>query len=189
MRCFWEKWNEICFKTFSVDLLYQISAKFDQWFQRWNKHKDWHVLPNVSILCTECIKLMYIVTVGIMFLVTSWSRVLLGKPKVAQLLKKFHAFYRTQRFTTMFTRDCHWSLSKARQIQSTPSHHISLRSILIYTPTSSKWSLPIRFNDQNFVCIFHLSYAFYMPCSLHPPWFNHPNIWCITLFRHFFCKM
>jgi hypothetical protein len=42
-----------------------------------------------------------------------------------------HAFYGTRRFNTVFTRALHWSLSWAISIQSTPSHPISLRSILI----------------------------------------------------------
>jgi hypothetical protein len=48
-----------------------------------------------------------------------------------QPLKNFTAFYGTRRFNTVFTRALHWFLSWAISIQSTPSHHISLRSILI----------------------------------------------------------
>jgi hypothetical protein len=49
-----------------------------------------------------------------------------------QLLKNFPSFYGTRRFITAFTRALHWSLSWARSIKSTPSHPISLRSILIW---------------------------------------------------------
>jgi hypothetical protein len=35
---------------------------------------------------------------------TIWCLVLLGKPAVAQPLKKFPAFYGTGRFTAVFTR-------------------------------------------------------------------------------------
>jgi len=35
-------------------------------------------------------------------------------------VKKFSAFYRTWRFSTMFTKAYHWSLSQAKLIQSTP---------------------------------------------------------------------
>jgi hypothetical protein len=59
----------------------------------------------------------------------SWA--LLEKPPTVQLLKNFPAFYGTRRFITMFIRALYWSLSWARSIQSTPSHPISLRSILI----------------------------------------------------------
>jgi hypothetical protein len=60
-----------------------------------------------------------------------WSRVLLEKSPIVQLLKNFPAFYGTRRLITVFTRALHWSLSWARWIQSMPSHPISLRSILI----------------------------------------------------------
>jgi hypothetical protein len=38
----------------------------------------------------------------------------LEKPTVAQQLKKFPAFYGTQKFTTVFTAASHWSLYSAR---------------------------------------------------------------------------
>jgi len=59
------------------------------------------------------------------------SRILHMKLIVTQLIKKFPTFYGTHKFITLFTRACLWSLSWARWIQSTPSHHISLRSILM----------------------------------------------------------
>jgi hypothetical protein len=55
----------------------------------------------------------------------------LEEPPIVQPLKNFPAFYGTRRFNTAFTRALHWSLSWAISIQSTPSHPISLRSILI----------------------------------------------------------
>ena len=61
--------------------------------------------------------------------VTEWA--LLEEPPVLNLLKNFPAFYGTQRFITVFPRAFYWSLSWARSIQSTPSHPITLRSILI----------------------------------------------------------
>jgi hypothetical protein len=42
-------------------------------------------------------------------------------------------------------------------------------------PRSCEWSLPFRFSDLNFVRIFHLSHACYMPRPTHPPRFDHPN--------------
>jgi len=59
----------------------------------------------------------------------AWSRVLLKKLTVTQLVKKFSTFYGTWWFITMFTRACCWSLSWVRCIQSTPLHPVSLRSI------------------------------------------------------------
>jgi hypothetical protein len=47
-----------------------------------------------------------------------WSRVLLEKLTVAQLLKKFSNIYRTRRFITLLKRACHWTLSWATWIQS-----------------------------------------------------------------------
>jgi hypothetical protein len=64
---------------------------------------------------------------------TSWSQALLEKPPIVQPFKNFPAFYGTRMFITVFTRALHWSLSRARVIQYTPSHPISLslRYILI----------------------------------------------------------
>jgi hypothetical protein len=42
---------------------------------------------------------------------TPWNRVLLKKLSVTQLVKKFPAFYGTQRFFAISARDCHCSLS------------------------------------------------------------------------------
>jgi hypothetical protein len=61
----------------------------------------------------------------------SWSWALLEKLPIVQPFKIFSAFYWTRRFINVFTRAVHWSLFWARSIQSTPSHPISLRSILI----------------------------------------------------------
>jgi hypothetical protein len=77
----------------------------------------------------------------------SWQRELRGaepffaKPPVAQLLMKLTAFYGNRRFTTVFTRALHWSLSLARRIQSISPHPIPLRSILIL---SSQLRLGLR---------------------------------------------
>jgi hypothetical protein len=59
----------------------------------------------------------------------SWA--LLEKPPIVQPLKNFPAFYGTRGFITVFKRALYWSLSWARSIQPTPSHPISLRSIII----------------------------------------------------------
>jgi len=52
---------------------------------------------------------------------TPWSRVLPEKLTGLQLVKKFPISYRTWKFSTVFTRACHLSLSWARSIQSMPS--------------------------------------------------------------------
>jgi hypothetical protein len=59
----------------------------------------------------------------------SWSRVL-EKLLVAQPLNNIRAFYGARRVITVFKRALHWSVSRARSIQSVPPHPILLRSIL-----------------------------------------------------------
>jgi hypothetical protein len=60
--------------------------------------------------------------------ITPYSRVRLKELTVTHLVKKFPAFYVTRRFITVFTTVHHWYLSRARRIQSTPYHPVSLRS-------------------------------------------------------------
>ena len=64
------------------------------------------------------------------FLLTPRSRVLLEKLIGSQLVKKFPAFYGTQRSIIAFTSAHHLSLSWAKPIQSMPPHPNSWRSIL-----------------------------------------------------------
>ena len=65
------------------------------------------------------------------YLLTPWSRVLLEKLTVFQLVKKFHAFYGTRRFITAVTSARHLSLSWASSIHSIIPQPTSWRSILI----------------------------------------------------------
>ena len=65
------------------------------------------------------------------YLLTPWCRVLLEKLAGLQLVKKFPAFYETQRFITAFTSFRHPSLSWASPFQSTYPQPTSCRSILI----------------------------------------------------------
>jgi hypothetical protein len=87
----------------------------------------------------------------------------------------------------------HRSLSWATWIQSTSSHPIYLRSILILSshprPGMAKW--PFRLSNQNSACISHMSHAYYMPRSCHSPWFitllisdEEYRLWSST-----FCKL
>jgi len=62
---------------------------------------------------------------------TPWSRILLEKLIIAQLVMKSTAIYGTWRFITVFRRAHHLTLFWARWVQSKPSHPVSLRSILI----------------------------------------------------------
>jgi len=93
------------------------------------------------------------------------NSVLLKKLTIDQLVKKLPAFYRSQRFNSVFTRTCCWILFQGSLIQSTPSRHISLRSVLILilppTPGRPKWPLHFGFSDKK-VCISHLPHACYI---------------------------
>jgi hypothetical protein len=51
--------------------------------------------------------------------------------KTAQLVRKFPAFYGTQRFINVFTTVCHNILSWVRQIQYTSPNYIYVTSVLI----------------------------------------------------------
>jgi hypothetical protein len=62
---------------------------------------------------------------------TPWSRVLLERLTVPQLVKKFNAFSRTRRFITAFTSAHQLSLSWVVSIQSLHPHTTSWRSVLI----------------------------------------------------------
>jgi len=64
-------------------------------------------------------------------LITPWKRVFLEKLTGSQLLKKYPAFYGSQRFITAFTCARHLSLTWATSIQFMPSHPTFWRSIWI----------------------------------------------------------
>jgi len=103
--------------------------------------------------------------------------------------QKFLASYGTWRFITMFTRAHHLSLSWARWIQSTTSHTISLRSILILSsdPCLGFLSCSSLYIFQPKYCMHFssLSHAHYMPCSFHPPWLDHPDnvLWSVQVMK------
>ena len=73
-------------------------------------------------------------------LLTSWSRVLLEKLTVCQLVKKFPAFYGTRRFITSFTSVRHLTVSGASSIQFIPPTSHFLKIHLIITLPSTPWS-------------------------------------------------
>jgi len=71
---------------------------------------------------------------------------------ITQLVNKFPTFNGTTKFITVFTTAHHWSFSWARCMQSTTSHPVSLRSVLIlscHLLLGLPSSLPFRFSDQN----------------------------------------
>jgi hypothetical protein len=105
---------------------------------------------------------------------TPWSKDLLHKLILLQLLEKFLAFYRLKR-TNMYTRACIRSPSWARWSHSTLSHPMSLKIHLNTSinlpsrPRPSKRSLPLNSSDRNIVRISDLLHAKYMPCPSHSP--------------------
>jgi hypothetical protein len=102
----------------------------------------------------------------LLLLLLYYYRILLEKLTVTQLVDNMPAFYGSRRFITVFARACHWSLSWARWIQSTPSppyfSEVHSDIILPSTPRSSEWCVSFMFSDQNFVPISHLSHECYM---------------------------
>jgi hypothetical protein len=113
-----------------------------------------------------------------------------GPQAVTQFLL---AFYGTPRFISVFTRVLNWFLSWARWIQSTTSHPVSPRSILILSShLHVRFSRGLfRFPDRSFVCVSNFFHACYMPRPSHPPWFYHPNIiwWSLKLCGHSICLL
>ena len=103
----------------------------------WRIHRAWLKARTTFSFCPTLLTIVvgfrlpaaqYLLTY---YLLTPCSRVLLQKLTGFQLVKKFPAFYGTQKFITAFTSARHLSLSWARSIQSIPSHSNSWRSILI----------------------------------------------------------
>ena len=138
----------------------------------------WILHSVLEFVMRRSLKLLKVI---LTYLLTSWSRVLLLKLTGTQLVKKFPEFYGTRRFTTAFTSAFHLSLSWARSIYSMPpsySLNIDLNTILPPTPSSSKWSLSLRFPHQNPVYTTHVPRTCHMPRPSYYSWFHHPNnIW------------
>jgi hypothetical protein len=88
-------------------------------------------------------------------------------------------------FISVFTTAHRWTLSWGTWIQSTSSHSISGRSILILS-SHLRLGLPScvfhsGFPTNTLVYISQLFYSWPIPCRSHIPWFHQSNsIWCIV---------
>jgi len=94
---------------------------------------------------------------------TAWSRILLEKLIVSQLVKKFSAFCGTQMFITTFTRSHHLLTYGTRWIQIMP---IYLGSVLRHPPIYT-WAfqvvsfVKVFFTpNQNAVCVYVYMYVY-----------------------------
>ena len=104
------------------------------------------------------------------YLFTAWSRVLLEKLTSSQLVKKFPAFYGTQRFITAFTsaQPPDPIPSHIDPVHALTSHFLNIHlNIILPKSGSSKWSLFLRFPHQNPVHTSSLPHTCYMPRPSH----------------------
>ena len=112
------------------------------------------------------------------YLLTPWYRVLLEKLTGLQLVKKFPAFYGTQRFITALISVRHLSLSWASPIQSIYPHPISWRSILILS-TYLRLGFPSGLLPSGFPTktLYPplLTHTRHMPSPSHSSLFYHPH--------------
>ena len=122
----------------------------------------------------------YWLTILLTYFLTPWSRVL-QKLTVSRLVKKFLAFYGTQRSITTLQNPTTSPYPEPDQFSPCPTTHflkIHLNIILPPTPGSSKWSLSIRLPHQNPAYISPLPHICYMPRPSHYSRCHHPNnIW------------
>jgi hypothetical protein len=119
--------SHVITSNYPVDLF--ISALCERrslWLRRLPSKSSKHVSDSLQKLATMLLNKCdtYLFTY-----LRSWA--LLEEPPIVQPLKNLPTLYGTRMFNTVFTRALHWFLFWAISIQSTPSHPMSLRSILI----------------------------------------------------------
>jgi len=109
------------------------------------------------------------------FLLTPWSRVLLEKLTVFQLLKKFPTFYGTRKFITAFTSARNLSLSWANSIQFIPPHSNSW--------SRTRISVQVRgFHCKRFVTGYVSTVASCLHLTLTPSWRTTPCLLSATAY-------
>ena len=113
------------------------------------------------------------------YLLTPWCRVLLEQLTGLQLVKRFPAFYGTQRFVTALTNVRHPSLSRANPVQSIYPHTTSSRSILILSAHLRlglpSGLLPSGFPTKTLYTHPLLTHTRQMPSPSHSSRFYHPH--------------
>jgi hypothetical protein len=130
--------------------------------------------PQCLFLNLTVHQLPYLLTYLLTYLLAAWSRVLLEKLTGLQLVKKFPAFYGTQRFITAFTNGPTVLILSQLNPVHTPTFHflnIHLNIILPSTPGSPKWSLSLRFPHQK------PEYASLLPHTWHSRFHTHAKKW------------
>jgi hypothetical protein len=121
--------------------------------------------------------LTYLFPYFLTYLLTPWSRVLLEKLTGLQLVKKFHAFYRTRKFITSVTSARHLSLSWASPIQSIAPHPTSWRAALTFRNHASYMQdgHTTFFQTPHFIYFFN-KYRYWIFLNVaHPPFFSLQN--------------
>jgi hypothetical protein len=103
-----------------------------------------------------------------------WRLALLLKLLVAEMVKKFPAFYGIRGIIIIIKRARHWALSWVRWIHVTSSY-LSFRRSSSYTPRSAKWFHPPRLLDT----FLRISHLYHIACMLRFTAVSSPsnNIW------------
>jgi len=74
-------------------------------------------------------------------------------------------------------------VSQMYPVHTFPPYYPMIHFNIIFPsmPKFSEWSLPFSFFNKNIVSIYRLSHACFIPRPSHSPWFDHPNIICLSV--------
>jgi len=107
-----------------------------------------------------------IFTLHQIFIVIKPGRFVWSRTHTVELLIKFSTFSKTPNFVNIFTTARCWSLSWTRKVQTTFSHHNSLRSILILSIHLQLQLPSVFFSDITTKILYaFLSYSMHATCS------------------------
>lgn len=84
--------------------------------------------------------------------------------------KKFHVF-KTRRFNIKFAKACFWILSWDSWVQFLTTYSCKINFNITFPPT---FRSPMRFTNQNFVCIYFIIHGLHVP-PLSSSWSDHIN--------------